>query len=147
MRMSTKGRYGLRVLLDVATHQEKGPVILRDIAQRQAISEKYLWQVINPLKGAGLVSSSRGARGGYTLARDPQTVSLLDIVTVLEGPVTVVACVDSPSACDRSTACVARDAWTRVEKRLRDAMSEITLRELIEKQRDYESGGTISYVI
>ena len=145
--MSTKGRYGLRVLLDVAMHQNKGPVILRDIAKRQAISEKYLWQVINPLKGAGLVTSSRGSSGGYVLAKEPGKITLLDIVSILEGPVIMVDCVDKPRTCDRSNACVAREAWRRVEDALKKSMSEITLRELIDMQNDCETNSTASYII
>jgi Rrf2 family protein len=147
MKVSTKGRYGLRVLLDVAMHQDKGPVILRDIARRQAISEKYLWQVINPLKGAGLVSSARGAHGGYLLAKEPGTISLLDVVSIMEGPVALVDCADSPETCDRSAVCAARDVWGSVEAKLREAMAGITLRELIDKQKGYDAGGTLSFVI
>jgi len=147
MRVSTKGRYGLRVLLDVAMNQDKGPVILRDISRRQHISEKYLWQVINPLRGAGLVNSSRGARGGYALAKTPAEISLLDVVSILEGPVCVVDCVESPDSCERSAACVAREAWGEVESKVRAAMAAITLKDLIAKQKDRESSGTISYVI
>lgn len=147
MKVSTKGRYGLRVLLDIAKHQARGPVTLKDIAARQAISEKYLWQVINPLKSAGLVSSARGAHGGYTLAMEPQSVSVLDVVSVLEGPVVLVDCVDSAADCQRSSDCVAREVWSRIETAMREAMARITLRELVDKQSDYDQGKTGSYVI
>jgi len=135
------------VLLDVAMNQAKGPVILRDIAKRQAISEKYLWQVINPLKGAGLVNSARGARGGYTLARKPETISVLDVVTILEGPVSVVECVEASESCNRSSICVTRGVWGEIEARLREVMAKITLRELMQRQRDFELGGSVNYVI
>lgn len=147
MKVSTKGRYGLRVLLDVAMNQARGPVILRDISQRQGISEKYLWQVINPLKGAGLVNAARGARGGYTLAKSPSAISVLDVVTIMEGPVNVVDCVEKPSACARSSACVVRGAWSEIEQRLREVMAKITLAELMQKQRDFELDGSANYVI
>ncbi len=147
MKVSTKGRYGLRLLIDVAMHQEKGPVILHDIAERQSISEKYLWQVITPLKSAGIVTSVRGAHGGYTLARDPGAISLLEVVSALEGPVTLVDCAHAPEACDRNTACAARDVWSVLGARLRDMMAGITLRELVEKQKKLEAGTAPNYVI
>ena len=147
LKISTKGRYGLRVLLDVAMNQARGPVILRDIARRQAISEKYLWQVINPLKGGGLVNSARGAKGGYTLAKEPAAISVLDVVSILEGPVNVVECVDTPDSCDRSSSCATRGAWSEIETRLREVMAKITLGELIQRQKDFELGGSVNYVI
>ena len=134
MRVSTKGRYGLRILLDVAVHEEQGPVALRDISRRQGISQKYLWQVVNPLKMAGLLRATRGAHGGYVLAKSPVRISIRDIVEILEGPVSVVACVQSPGMCDRSASCAARDAWSEVESKLQAAMQGITLQHLLEQQ-------------
>ena len=133
--------------MDVALHQDKGPVILRDIARRQDISQKYLWQVINPLKGAGLVNSVRGAHGGYALARPPEEISVRDIVNILEGPVSVVACVAAPETCARSPSCTARDAWREIDARLNDAMSSITLAQLVQKHRDREAQASPAYVI
>lgn len=147
MKISTKGRYGLRVLMDIAAHQEKGPVILRDISARQEISEKYLWQVINPLKSAGLVNSTRGAKGGYVLAKAPGDITLLEIVSILEGPVSVVDCVGSPDQCGRSSACVTRNVWGKIETGIKDAMARITLQEIVDQQKDAESGTGMSYII
>ena len=134
MRVSTKGRYGLRILLDVAAHEQLGPVALRDISRRQGISQKYLWQVINPLKVAGLLRATRGAHGGYVLAKPPKLISIRDIVDILEGPVSVVGCVQSPNTCERSATCTARVAWSEVENKIKDAMESITLQHLLEKQ-------------
>jgi Rrf2 family protein len=142
MHISTKGRYGLRILLDVASHEQQGPVALGDIARRQAISRKYLWQVINPLKVAGLLRARRGARGGYVLARSPSRISVRDIVEILEGPVAVVGCVQSPGTCDRSAACVARSAWAEIEERIQEAMDGITLQQLLERQARQTPAGT-----
>jgi Rrf2 family protein len=147
MKISTKGRYGLRVLLDIAAHQEKGPVILRDISARQEISEKYLWQVINPLKSAGLVNSTRGAKGGYVLAKAPSAITLLEIVSILEGPVSVVDCVGAPDQCERSGACVTRGVWGKIESAIKDSMAKITLKEIVDDQKDAESSAGMSYVI
>ena len=134
MRVSTKGRYGLRILLDVAVYEKQGPVALRDISRRQGISQKYLWQVINPLKVAGLLRATRGAHGGYVLAKSPAQISIRDIVDILEGPVSVVACVQSPNTCDRSATCTARSAWSEVESKIKSVMDGITLQRLLEQQ-------------
>lgn len=147
MKISTKGRYGLRILLDLATHQAEGPVIMRDIAARQGITEKYLWQVINLLKAAGLVSSVRGAKGGYVLAKLPAAITLLEIISILEGPVTVVDCVDTAETCDRSSSCVTREVWKRIEDSLKKTMAGITLQELVERQLAQEAGSAFHYVI
>ena len=146
MRVSTKGRYGLRLLLDVAVHEKLGPVALRDISRRQGISQKYLWQVINPLKMAGLLRATRGAHGGYVLAKAPARISIRDIVEILEGPVSVVGCVQSPGTCDRSATCTARGAWSEVESRIKDVMEGITLQYLLEQQAKQEQAGS-SYEI
>ena len=147
MRVSTRGRYGLRILMDVALHQDKGPVALRDISERQAISQKYLWQVINPLKSAGLVNSIRGARGGFVLARPPEEISVRDIVAILEGAVSVVACVKSPGTCKRSPSCTAREAWTEIENKLNDAMRGITLKQLVDRERERAGNLPETYMI
>ena len=93
MKLSTRGRYGVRAMLELALNNGKGPVPLRDLALRQEISAKYLEQLLIPLKGAGLVKSVRGARGGYMLALEPARISLYDIVRSLEGPLAPVECV------------------------------------------------------
>ena len=138
MHVSTKGRYGLRILLDVAVHEKQGPVALRDISRRQQISQKYLWQVINPLKLAGLLRATRGAHGGYVLAKSPTRISIRDIVEILEGPVAVVGCVQSPGTCDRSATCAARGAWAEVEAKIKEAMDGISLQYLLDRQATQE---------
>ena len=138
MHISTKGRYGLRILLDVALHGKQGPVALRDISRRQQISQKYLWQVINPLKLAGLLRATRGAHGGYVLSKSPTRISIRDIVEILEGPVSVVGCVQAPGTCDRSATCTARDAWVEVEAKIKESMDGITLQYLIDRQAAQE---------
>jgi Rrf2 family protein len=139
MKVSTKGRYGLRVLLDIALHSEATAVALRDIARRQEISQKYLWQVINPLKAAGILRATRGAHGGYVLARPLESVTLLDVISILEGADSLVACVAAPETCGRSVSCTAREAWVEVDTKLNDALRGITLKSLIERHKDQES--------
>ena len=135
MRLSTRGRYGVRLMIDLALHHGNGPVMLKDISKRQGISQKYLWNLINPLKSAGLVKSTRGAHGGFTLARDPAGISVTDILQVLEGSLCLVDCVENPSACERSTNCVARDVWCLASGNLRQTLASVTLAHLMEKQR------------
>lgn len=147
MKISTKGRYGLRVLVDIAAHQEKGPVILRDISARQDISEKYLWQVINPLKAAGLVKSTRGAKGGYVLSMRPEQITLLEVVSILEGPVSMVDCVGDPDKCGRSNACVTRGVWGNLEKDIKESMAKVTLKEILDLQNKADASASISYII
>ena len=136
MKISTKGRYGLRTLMDIAIHQNEGPVNLQDIAERQGISAKYLWQVIHVLKTAGLVRGLRGPRGGYVLVREPASISLLEVIQVLEGPVCLVECADNPDSCSRAEACVARTIWNDVSQVIRNALEPITLAEILRRRLD-----------
>lgn len=145
MRISTKGRYGLRTLMDVAMHQAKGPVTLNDIARRQEISVKYLWQVINPLKTSGLLSVTRGAKGGYVLARRPEDITMLEVVTDLEGPMSVVECIGKEDACSRINTCIARTVWMEVNRAVEKALGDITLAEVL--RRCANSSEVDNYVI
>ena len=145
MRISTKGRYGLRTLMDIAVHQTKGPVNLNDIAERQGISAKYLWQIVNLLKTAGFVRGTRGPKGGYILLRDPSTINLLDVIQILEGPVALVECVDDPDFCTRVENCVAHSVWDEVSQAIRGALQKITLAEIL--RRHAAAGSTSHYVI
>ena len=147
MKVSTKGRYGLRILLDVALNQDRGPVALSDISRRQAISHKYLWQVINPLKSAGLLTATRGTHGGYVLARPTEDISILDVVNILEGPVSIVNCVIAPKSCERSTFCTTHEAWCEIQNKVKEAMRSITLKDLVKRHNEYESRSGQSYDI
>lgn len=145
MRISTKGRYGLRTLMDIAMHQDKGAVTLNDIAKRQSISVKYLWQVINPLKTAGLLSVTRGAKGGYMLARHPEEITMLEVVTILEGPLSLVDCLTQTDSCNHIDTCVARSVWQEVNRAVEKALSGITLAEVL--RRCSVSSDANNYVI
>lgn len=146
MRVSTKGRYGLRVLLDIAMHPDES-VILRDISRRQGISEKYLWQVIHPLKAAGFVNSLRGAKGGYVLAKNPAEITVLDVIATLEGPISIVDCLAESESCERGGECVTRDVWKKVEDGIKEIMRGITLADLVRKQRESRDQSVLSYAI
>ena len=138
MKLSTKGRYGVRALLDIALNCEAGPVLLKDIARRQEISAQYLEHLISPLIKAGILRSLRGSRGGITLARSPEEVGLSQVVEILEGSVAPVECVDNPDICSRASSCVTRDVWMEMKAATMGVLEGITLKDLIERHRDKE---------
>lgn len=135
MKLSTKGRYGVRLLFDLALQAADGPVALKDIAARQEISEKYLSNLIPLLKNAGFVHSVRGSQGGYTLARPPRDITLKDILLVLEGPMCLVECTEKPLLCQRSEDCLMREVWSEVTGKMLDALESLTLEALMERQK------------
>lgn len=135
MKISTRGRYGTRMMLDLAAHHNQGPTPLREIAKRQDLSVKYLEQLIIPLKAAGYIRSVRGARGGYTLARKPDKISLGQIIKVLEGGLSLVDCVEDPKVCEREKNCPTRDIWLRMSERLMEELSSLTLRDILDGKK------------
>jgi Rrf2 family protein len=136
MKLSTRGRYGVRMMLELALHYGEGPILLKEIAERQGISEKYLWQLINPLKTTGLVSSLRGSRGGYLLGKAPEAISLKTILLTLEGSLCLVDCVDDPSLCERSLSCISREIWGEASKNMQQTLEETTLATMVAKQKE-----------
>ena len=135
MKISTRGRYGTRMMLDLAAHHDQGPTPLREIARRQDLSVKYLEQLIIPLKAAGYIRSVRGARGGYTLARKPDKISVGQIIKVLEGGLSLVDCVEDPKVCEREKNCPTRDIWLRMSERLMEELSSLTLRDVLDGKK------------
>jgi len=146
MKLSTRGRYGVRLMLDLALHYGEGPVLLKDISKRQGISEKYLWQLINPLKTMGLISSTRGSHGGYALARPPAEISLKEVVRVLEGSLCLVDCVENPAVCERSQTCTSRDVWSEASNQLSQILESMTLDKMVAKQKS-KNQDTMAYSI
>jgi Rrf2 family protein len=138
MKLSTRGRYGTRVLLDLALHQGEGPVLLRDIAQRQEIPPKYLEHVITPLIAGGMVRSARGAGGGVSLAKAPEDIKLSEAIKLLEGQIALVDCVTNPEICSRSELCVTRDIWCEVKEAMNGVLDSTTLQDLLERHRKKE---------
>lgn len=134
MKMSTRGRYGTRAMLDIALNYEKGPVSLKDMAQRQEISVKYLEQLIPPLKAVGLIRSIRGAGGGYTLTRHPDKINLLEIMQALER-ISPVDCLDSPDVCSRISKCATYDVWKEIQESTNNILRSLTLADMMERQR------------
>jgi len=135
MKLSTRGRYGTRMLLDLALHREEGPIPLKDIAQREQISLMYLEHLITPLVAAGMIRSTRGARGGVWLARPPQEIKLSEVLGLLEGSIGPVECVNDPKACPRSDFCVTRDIWIELRKAMDGVLEAKTLQDLVEMQK------------
>lgn len=147
MKISTKGRYGTRALLDLALHEGEGPVLLRDIAQRQQISLSYLEHVVTPLIAGGIIRTTRGPRGGISLAKPPEGVSLDEVIQLLEGSVALVECVSNPEVCERSELCVTRDVWDELKKAMDGVLESITLQDLVERQKRKKQPGEIMYYI
>ncbi|MFY9484925.1 MAG: Rrf2 family transcriptional regulator [Bacillota bacterium] len=144
MRTSTKGRYGVRAMLDLARNRDADPVPLRDIAERQGISEHYLEQLFAALRKAGLVRSVRGTKGGYQLAGDPSDITVGQILRVLEGPIGPTACVsdDESMHCEREEACATRRLWQKVHDAISDVVDTTTLADLVETADQLENEST-----
>lgn len=135
MKLSTKSRYASRALIELGFQYGEGPVKLKDISANQDISLKYLEQVMFPLRIGGYVKTMKGSQGGYILARHPESITLLEIVECVEGPIAPVDCVDNAELCERSKQCVTRDAWIGLKNVIRSELGNITLAELVEKQK------------
>jgi len=134
-------------MLDLALHGDGEALSLNDIAHRQAISEKYLWQVVNPLKSAGLVTVTRGAKGGFMLTREPALVTLKDILDAVEGDSVLVDCVSVPEKCKRRGECVMQGVWSELTQKISEAMRSITLQSIVERQKLMERDTALDYVI
>lgn len=138
MKLSTRSRYGTRLMLDMAQHHRGGPVQLGDIAKRQDISLKYLEQIIIPLKKARLVNSVRGPKGGHFLAKPPAEITVAEIVGVLEGSELIMACTEHPETCQRSASCLTRQVWKEAVAAMYDKLNSVTLWDLVEKGKAHE---------
>jgi len=135
MKLSTRARYGTKALLEIALHWGKGPVLLKNIAQRQQIPLPYLERLIRPLVQAGIIKSTRGTRGGVSLLKPPREVILSEVVRLLEGSIAPVACVDKPRLYPRSDLCVTHDIWVEVKKAMDRVLESTTFEDLAERQK------------
>lgn len=136
MRLSTRGRYGVAALYEVALRGADGPVALREVAEAQGISENYLEQLFLALRRAGLVQGVRGAQGGYVLTRHPADITIGDAIRALEGPIAPVSCVAGEDACARQSAegCVTRPVWVKLAACMSQVLDSISLADLLEGQ-------------
>lgn len=135
MKISTKGRYGLRVMVELAGSFGQGPVLVESVARREELSAKYIHVLMTGLRSAGLIRTVRGPHGGYELTRPPAEITVLDVVSALEGRSAPVDCVVSAAVCPRSTHCALRDVWCDVAAAMDNVLAGITLEELRHKQR------------
>ena len=138
IRISTRGRYALRMTVDLALNGDAGPVSRQNIARRQGISADYVAQLFRKLREAGLVLGIRGPGGGYALGREPAAITAGDVLRAVEGPVAVVPCVGpgSDAACDRSGHCVTQKVWDRLSVTMRDYLDSVTVAELRDQARE-----------
>ena len=136
MKLSTKGRYGLRALIDLAQYGEQEAVSIQSISARQQISDSYLEQLVRKLKKAGLVTSVRGAQGGYRLARPAEETSVVDVLRALEGSIEAVSCQEGENpSCVGKDLCVARFVWQKVNKSIQETVDSIMISQLVEESR------------
>lgn len=143
MKISTKGRYALRMLLDMARHQEKGAVALKEIAQRQGISKKYLEQIALVLSQGGILRGSRGHQGGYRLMGDPKDYTVYDVLTLAEGSLAPVACLEhQPNQCERQDCCQTLFIWQGLDQVIQAYLKGITLQDILDRSegKDGEIG-------
>ena len=137
MKISTKGRYALRMMLDLAIHRSDGYIALKDIAERQDISKKYLEQIVPLLNKADLLRTNRGYQGGYRLAKTPDKYTVGDILRATEGSLSPVACLDNePVLCQRADMCTTLSVWKGLKKVIDDYVDGITLQDLLDQQRE-----------
>jgi len=135
------------MLLDLALHRSKEPVLLKDIAQRQQISLPYLEHLVTPLIAGGMVRSTRGARGGISLAKSPEHIKLSEVIQILEGSIAPTACINDPGVCSRSESCVTRDIWGELQKAINGVLESTTLQNLVERQKNKKMSEEAMYYI
>lgn len=136
MKMSTKGRYGLRVMIELALNYRQGPILVDAIALNQGLSGKYIHVLVGGLKSAGLIKAVRGPNGGYELTRDPATITALEIIQAMEGDIAPLPCVQNTLCCPRVDACASRELWCEVAAAMSKVLSGRTLAELAQRQQD-----------
>ena len=145
MKISTKGRYALRMLIDLALHQQDGFIALKDIASRQNISKKYLEQIVPILNKSNILQANRGFQGGYRLVNPPSAYTVVSILRLTEGSLTPIACLDwSPEGCERRNECITLPMWQGLSKVIADYLDNITLQDIID---DYQARSVNNYSI
>ena len=139
MKISTKGRYALRMVIDLSVHQQEGYVSLKDIANRQNISKKYLEQIVPMLNKSGILKTNRGNRGGYMLNKLPSELTVKDVLIATEGSLAPVACLeDEVNTCERAESCVTLGVWKKIYKAVNDVVDNITLQDLVDDSKAIE---------
>lgn len=141
MKLSTRGRYGLRAMVDLVVNSKEENISLNSISKRQGISMNYLEQIISVLKKSGYVRSTRGAKGGYSLAKSPKDISVGDILRALEGDLNPVDCalVNEDKKCDESDFCITKFVWKKISDSINDVVNNMSLQDLVDGHDDYKS--------
>jgi len=138
MKLSTRSRYGTRLMVDMAKHYGEGPIQLGEIAKRQNVSVKYLEQIIIPLKKARYIKSVRGPKGGHILAKPPEEITVGEIVAVLENGISLVECAEEQAVCDRADVCPTRLLWKEASEAMFDRLQATTLADLVKRAEAME---------
>jgi Rrf2 family protein len=146
MQVSTRSRYGLRLMVALAMNYGNGITLMKHVSRAEGISEKYLGQIIIPLKSAGLVDSQRGSHGGYALSRPPQEITARDVVEAIEGKIAAAPCAEDPRSCARSASCVTARVWRKLTEDMETSLSSFTLAELARQARELRETAA-NYVI
>lgn len=147
MKLSTRGRYGVRAMVDLALHYGQGPITVREISERMKVSPKYLDQLMSSLKSAGLIRNIRKAGRGYIIARSPGEIKISEIIQVLEGSMAPVDCVDDAGTCSQADVCVVRDLWREVKGAIDSVLESCTLEEMAARQKEKGTSNTSIYSI
>jgi len=135
MKLSTKARYGMRAMVDLALHYGQGPVLLKDMARRQEVSMKYLDHIIQTLKTHGLIQNVKTRHGGYVLSKSPSQTKAYEVIQAVEGPLVLAECINDPNICERSDFCVTIDLWKRLGESMATVLQETTLEDLAKRQK------------
>ncbi len=149
LKVSTKGRYGLRAIVDLAVNDREGQVSLKSVAERQGLSENYLEQLFSSLKKSGLVKSIRGAQGGYLLAKPAEKILVGDVLRSLEGTLCPVDCIDleMPVSCDKADSCVTAAVWAKLRDKINEVVDSITVADLVQQHQEKTRNDDYIYYI
>ena len=143
MKLSTRGRYGTRALLQIALRYDEGPISVKDIANIEGLSWRYLTHVMRPLVKGGVLRSAQGTGGGMSLTRRPKDIRLSEVVKLLEGSIAPVDCVTDAGICSKSAHCVTRDLWCELEQAIYGVLDAISLQELVDRQKVAEEAAAV----
>lgn len=131
MKLSTKGRYGVKAMVELAINYGNQPISIKTISERQNISEYYLEQLFSPLRKADLIKSIRGAQGGYVLSKDPKEITIAQIISVLEGPIEIASCIEG-DICENEASCATRLLWGKIKKSIDEVMESVSLQDIVD---------------
>lgn len=135
MKLSTKGRYGVKAMVELAINYGEEPISIKTISERQNISEYYLEQLFSPLRKAGIIKSIRGAQGGYVLNKEPINITVAEVISVLEGPIEIASCIEGDT-CDNEESCATRLLWEKIKASIDEVMSSTTLQDIVNDYND-----------